>query len=77
MTQGEFLTAHAARNSSAGYTTEAQLALFRANGLDEAQANALLHARRLVPEAWCRTFRQPTGASWTASSIAIGGRSWR
>ena len=29
MTRGEFLTVHAARNSSAGYTTEAQMELFR------------------------------------------------
>ena len=54
MTRGEFLTVHAARNSSAGYTTEAQMELFRANGLDEAQANALLSRgglyKKMVPD---------------------------
>jgi glyoxylase-like metal-dependent hydrolase (beta-lactamase superfamily II) len=37
-TQGEYLTAHAVRSSSAGYTKEAVLAVFRRNGLDEAHA---------------------------------------
>ena len=35
MTQGEYLTAHAVRSSSAGYTTAAVLAVFRRNGLDD------------------------------------------
>ncbi len=35
-TQGEYLTAHAVRASSAGYTKEAVLSVFRRNGLDEA-----------------------------------------
>jgi len=35
MTQGEYLTAHAVRSSSAGYTAEAVLAVFRRNGLDD------------------------------------------
>ena len=38
MTQGEYLTAHAVRSSSAGYTTEAVLSVFRKNGLDEQRA---------------------------------------
>src|SRR5262249_18310035 len=33
-TQGEYLTAHAVRSSSAGYTADAVLAVFRDNGLD-------------------------------------------
>ncbi len=35
MTQGEYLTAHAVRTASAGYTTDAVLSVFRKNGLDE------------------------------------------
>ena len=38
MTQGEYLTAHAVRTSSAGYTTDAVLAVFRKNGLDQQRA---------------------------------------
>ena len=38
MTQGEYLTAHAVRSSSAGYTTDAVLSVFRKNGLDEQRA---------------------------------------
>jgi glyoxylase-like metal-dependent hydrolase (beta-lactamase superfamily II) len=38
MTQGEYLTAHAVRTSTAGYTTEAVLSVFRKNGLDEQRA---------------------------------------
>ena len=38
MTQGEYLTAHAVRSSTAGYTTEAVLSVFRKNGLDEQRA---------------------------------------
>src|SRR5215212_9714409 len=34
-TQGEYLTAHAVRNASAGYTSEAVLSVFRKNGLDD------------------------------------------
>jgi glyoxylase-like metal-dependent hydrolase (beta-lactamase superfamily II) len=35
MTQGEYLTAHAVRGASAGYTTDAVLKVFRSNGLDD------------------------------------------
>ena len=41
MTQGEYLTAHAVRSSTAGYTTEAVLAVFRKNGLDEQRASGM------------------------------------
>src|SRR5262245_32903170 len=34
-TQGEYLTAHAVRTSSAGYTADAVLSVFRKNGLYE------------------------------------------
>lgn len=54
MTQGEYLTAHAVRSSGAGYTTEAVLAVFRRNGLDEQRAAAMAGGRNryaaLVPE---------------------------
>jgi glyoxylase-like metal-dependent hydrolase (beta-lactamase superfamily II) len=41
MTQGEYLTAHAVRTSTAGYTTEAVLSVFRKNGLDEQRASGM------------------------------------
>src|SRR5512145_950616 len=54
MTQGEYLTAHAVRTSTAGYTAEAVLAVFRRNGLDESRAAAMASGRNryaaLVPE---------------------------
>jgi len=76
MTRGEFLTVHAARNSSAGYTTEAQIALFRANGLDETQANALLSRgglyRKMVPD-----FPISHRRLYEGDSVAIGANSWK
>jgi glyoxylase-like metal-dependent hydrolase (beta-lactamase superfamily II) len=54
MTQGEYLTAHAVRNSAAGYTTDAVLSVFRHNGLADTHY-AAMKARgnrygELVPE---------------------------
>jgi glyoxylase-like metal-dependent hydrolase (beta-lactamase superfamily II) len=76
MTRGEFLTVHAARNSSAGYTTEAQMELFRSNGLDEAQANALLARgglyRKMVPD-----FPIAHRRLYEGDRIAIGGHDWK
>ena len=56
MTQGEYLTAHAVRTSSAGYTTEAVVDVFRRNGLDQERSGRLSAMRgnnryaALVPE---------------------------
>jgi glyoxylase-like metal-dependent hydrolase (beta-lactamase superfamily II) len=54
MTQGEYLTAHAVRTGTAGYTADAVLAVFRRNGLDEKRAAAMASGRNryaaLVPE---------------------------
>ena len=76
MSRAEYLTVHAARHGAAGYSTEAQIALFRANGLSEATSKELLARgdlyRRLVPEfpfAHKRIFED--------EEIAIGGRRWR
>lgn len=76
MTRAEYLTVHAARHGAAGYSTEAQIALFKANGLEEAQGAALLTRgdlyRRLVPGfpfAHRRLFEGET--------LSIGGREWR
>jgi glyoxylase-like metal-dependent hydrolase (beta-lactamase superfamily II) len=76
MTRAEYLTVHAARHGAAGYSTEAQIALFRANGLDEERGKALLSRgdlyRILVPE-----FPMSHRRLHEAESIAAGGRSWR
>ena len=76
MTRAEFLTVHAARNSSAGYTTEAQIALFRANGLDDARGAELQLRgglyRKMVPDFPLAHRRLHEG-----ESIAVGSRSWR
>ena len=76
MTRGEYLTVHAARHGAAGYSTAAQIALFRANGLDEARGNALLKRgdlyRTLVPD-----FPFSHRRLFEGEQISVGGRSWR
>ena len=55
-TQGEYLTAHAVRAASAGYTSDAVLSVFQANGLPAEKMAAMTPARgsnryaALVPE---------------------------
>jgi glyoxylase-like metal-dependent hydrolase (beta-lactamase superfamily II) len=55
-TQGEYLTAHAVRSSSAGYTSEAVLSVFKRNGLDAQRSRAMAAMRgnnryaELVPD---------------------------
>jgi glyoxylase-like metal-dependent hydrolase (beta-lactamase superfamily II) len=55
-TQGEYLTAHAVRSSSAGYTSDAVLSVFKVNGLPAERATAMTSPRghnryaALVPE---------------------------
>jgi glyoxylase-like metal-dependent hydrolase (beta-lactamase superfamily II) len=75
-TQGEYLTAHAVRGSSAGYTTEAVLEVFRKNGLDPARA-ATMGGRgnryaALVPEFPLSYRRIIEG-----DRVKMGGHEWR
>ena len=76
MTRSEYLTVHAARHGAAGYSPEAQQQLFRANGLDEAQAGALLKRgglyRNMVPDFPFSHRRILEG-----ERLSIGGRVWR
>ena len=76
MTRGEYLTVHAARHGAAGYSTEAQIALFRTNGLDEARGAQLLARgdlyRKLVPE-----FPFAHRRLFDAERITAGGHGWR
>ena len=76
MTRGEYLTVHAARHGAAGYSPQAQMALFRANGLDETQANALLTRgglyKTMVPD-----FPFSHRRIFEGESISIGGRDWQ
>lgn len=76
MTRGEYLTVHAARHGAAGYSTEAQIALFRANGLAEAQGAELLLRgdlyRKLVP-----AFPFAHRRLFEGETVRIGGREWR
>jgi glyoxylase-like metal-dependent hydrolase (beta-lactamase superfamily II) len=75
-TQGEYLTAHAVRTSSAGYTADAVLAVFRKNGLEEERAARMRAPRNryaeLVPE-FPLSYRRII----EADEIAIGSRRWR
>ena len=75
-TQGEYLTAHAVRASSAGYTTEAVLEVFRKNGLAPERA-ATMSGRgnryaALVPEFPLSYRRIIDG-----DRVNLGGHEWR
>ena len=75
-TQGEYLTAHAVRASSAGYTTEAVLEVFRKNGLASERA-ATMGGRgnryaALVPEFPLSYRRIIEG-----DRVKMGGHEWR
>jgi glyoxylase-like metal-dependent hydrolase (beta-lactamase superfamily II) len=76
MTRGEYLTVHAARHCAAGYSPEAQTALFRANGLDEAQSAALL-ARGGLYKTMVPDFPFSHRRIFEGEPISIGGRSWQ
>jgi glyoxylase-like metal-dependent hydrolase (beta-lactamase superfamily II) len=75
-TQGEYLTAHAVRTSTAGYTADAVLAVFRKNGLDEERAARMRGSRNryaeLVPEFPLSYRRIIEG-----DEIVIGKHRWR
>ena len=75
-TQGEYLTAHAVRSSSAGYTGEAVLSVFRKNGLDPQRAAGMggrdNRYAALVPEFPLSYRRIIEG-----DVVRIGGRDWR
>ena len=76
-TQGEYLTAHAVRVSSAGYTTEAVLSVFRSNGLSEERAKAMSALRggnryaELVPD-FPHSYRRII----EGDRVRIGGHDW-
>jgi glyoxylase-like metal-dependent hydrolase (beta-lactamase superfamily II) len=76
MTRAEFLTAHAARGNTAGYTTEAQIDLFTANGLPREQGAQLLTRgglyRKMVPDFPIAHRRLHEG-----EEIEIGAQRWR
>jgi glyoxylase-like metal-dependent hydrolase (beta-lactamase superfamily II) len=75
-TQGEYLTAHAVRERSAGYTQDAVLSVFRRNGLDENRARAMSSDRNryaeLVPD-FPHSYRRII----EGDEIEIGGRRWK
>ncbi|HKU47480.1 MAG TPA: MBL fold metallo-hydrolase [Burkholderiales bacterium] len=75
-TQGEYLTAHAVRTATAGYTSDAVIDVFRRNGLDEERA-ARMRGRRnryaeLVPE-FPHSYRRII----EGDEIEMGGNRWR
>ena len=77
-TQGEYLTAHAVRSSSAGYTSDAVLEVFRKNGLPDERTAGMAAIRgnnrysALVPEFPFSYRRIIEG-----DSVRIGGRDWK
>ncbi len=76
MTQGEYLTAHAVRDSAAGYTGDAVLEVFRKNGLDEARLGAMVSRKNryagLVPD-----FPQSYRRVIDGDRMRIGAHDWR
>ncbi|HJY77994.1 MAG TPA: MBL fold metallo-hydrolase, partial [Burkholderiales bacterium] len=76
-TQGEYLTAHAVRASSAGYTSDAVLSVFKKNGLpaDKTAAMAAIRGNNrysaLVPEFPFSYRRIIEG-----DKVRIGGHDW-
>jgi glyoxylase-like metal-dependent hydrolase (beta-lactamase superfamily II) len=76
-TQGEYLTAHAVRASSAGYTTDAVVKVFRRNGLDEERCGRLSATRgnnryaELVPD-FPHVYRRII----EGDRVRIGARDW-
>jgi len=74
-TQGEYLTAHAVRTASAGYTPDAVLSVFRKNGLDEERAARMRGPRNryaeLVPD-FPHSYRRII----EGDEIAIGKNRW-
>jgi glyoxylase-like metal-dependent hydrolase (beta-lactamase superfamily II) len=75
-TQGEYLTAHAVRGSSAGYTSEAVIEVFLKNGLDPERAAKMLgrgnRYAALVPD-FPASYRRIIGGD----RLDIGGHEWR
>jgi glyoxylase-like metal-dependent hydrolase (beta-lactamase superfamily II) len=76
-TQGEYLTAHAVRASSSGYTADAVLAVFKRNGLDPARQKEMAAMRgnnryaQLVPE-FPHTYRRII----EGDRVRIGSHDW-
>jgi len=75
-TQGEYLTAHAVRASSAGYTADAVLSVFRRNGLDKERTQRMRTNRNryaeLVPE-----FPHAYRRIIDGDDVRIGNQRWR
>jgi glyoxylase-like metal-dependent hydrolase (beta-lactamase superfamily II) len=75
-TQGEYLTAHAVRESSAGYTSEAVIDVFLKNGLDPARA-AKMGGRGNRYAALVPDFPNSYRRIIHGDRLTIGGREWR
>jgi glyoxylase-like metal-dependent hydrolase (beta-lactamase superfamily II) len=77
-TQGEYLTAHAVRTSSAGYTSDAVLSVFKKNGLDDERLRGMAAIRgnnrytALVPD-FPHSYRRII----EGDTVRIGGHGWK
>lgn len=76
MTQGEYLTAHAVRDRAAGYSAEATLALYKANGVG-AEKHAAMSTRGNVYAAQVAELPVCYRRMQEGDRIPIGGRHWR
>jgi glyoxylase-like metal-dependent hydrolase (beta-lactamase superfamily II) len=75
-TQGEYLTAHAVRAASAGYTSEAVLEVFAKNGLD-AERRAAMAPRGNRYAALVPAFPAAYRRIYDGDAVRIGGRDWQ
>lgn len=76
MARSEFLTVHAARNGAAGYSTEQQIALFRAHGMSKEAADALRERGNLYGKM-VPAFPVSHRRVIEGDALRIGGRQWR
>jgi glyoxylase-like metal-dependent hydrolase (beta-lactamase superfamily II) len=74
-TQGEYLTAHAVRAASAGYTSEAVLSVFEKNGLD-AERRAAMAPKGNRYAALVPGFPASYRRIYEGDAVRIGGRDW-
>ncbi len=76
MTQGEYLTAHAVMDNAAGYSPEAAIVLYKANGMDTSHDDGLAkrgHFYRKSVLPLPNQYRRMLDGE----TLTIGGRSWK
>ena len=76
MTQGEYLTAHAVMDNAAGYSPEAALELYKANGLDSSHDDGLAQRGHFYRKS-VRPLPVQYRRMLDGETLTIGGRKWK